>query len=231
MLAHKDDVDWFLPRLYDFAQDMGITTIEAHMCRWVIDLNRDPANQPLYNDGRLITGLCPTTDFVGNNLYLPNQEPNTEEIQHRLERYYWPYYRAIQHIISDFVARFGIALLYDAHSIRSVVPSIQANRFPDCILGTNKGLSADRAIIDLVASAYKGSRYKLQVDTPFSGGHITRYFGRPALGQHALQLERCKSLYMDHSEKEWEPVRAQAMRSHLIVFFEKLIQHLDGNGE
>lgn len=229
MLANMDDVDWYLPKLYDFAHDLGITTIEAHLCRWVIDLNRDPANQPLYSDGRLITGLCPITDFLGNALYLPSMEPDAQEIGHRLAHYYWPYYEAIQGIIHDFIHEFGIAILYDAHSIRSVVPSIQAHRFSDCILGTNRGLSADKALIDLTVQAYAGSAYRLQVDTPFSGGHITRYFGNPAKHQHALQLERCKDLYMDSGEKEWEAGRAQSMREHLMSFFQKLIKYIGQN--
>ena len=56
-----DDTDWYLEKLYDFAPDFDITTIYAKYSRWVIDLNREPASRPLYDDGRLITELCPTT--------------------------------------------------------------------------------------------------------------------------------------------------------------------------
>jgi N-formylglutamate deformylase len=34
------------------------------------------------------------------------------------------------------------------------------------------------------------------VDGRFKGGYITRAFGRPAAGQHAVQLEMCWSPYM-----------------------------------
>ena len=37
-----DDTDWFLEKLYDFAPELGITTIYAKYSRWVIDLNREP---------------------------------------------------------------------------------------------------------------------------------------------------------------------------------------------
>jgi N-formylglutamate deformylase len=48
---------------------MGITIIHAVYSRWVIDLNRDPDSKPLYTDGRIITPLCPTTDFFGTPIY------------------------------------------------------------------------------------------------------------------------------------------------------------------
>ncbi|MCB1022856.1 MAG: N-formylglutamate amidohydrolase, partial [Acidobacteria bacterium] len=69
ILSEMDDTDWNLDQLYDFAPEMGVTVIHAKYSRWVIDLNREPNSKPLYDDGRLITALCPTTDFLGADLY------------------------------------------------------------------------------------------------------------------------------------------------------------------
>src|SRR5688572_10106708 len=69
LIAKPDDTDWFVDKLYDFAPAIGITMITAVYSRWVIDLNRDPESKPLYNDGRMITGLCPTTNFLAQPLY------------------------------------------------------------------------------------------------------------------------------------------------------------------
>src|SRR5688500_10726528 len=68
-IKDPDDTDWFVDKLYDFASDLGMTMISAEYSRWVIDLNRDPESKPLYTDGRIITGLCPTTNFLGENIY------------------------------------------------------------------------------------------------------------------------------------------------------------------
>ena len=68
-LENLDDTDWFLDELYDFAPSLGITTIVPYYSRWVIDLNRDPNNKSLYSDGRIITSLCPTTNFLGQDIY------------------------------------------------------------------------------------------------------------------------------------------------------------------
>ena len=118
-----DDTDWFVHRLYEFATKMGITIIHARYSRWVIDLNRDPESAPLYNDGRIITGLTPNTDFFGNEIYkTKNDEPTSSEVKRRLDTYYWPYYQKIQELLDLRKKQFGQALLWDAHSIRKMYP-------------------------------------------------------------------------------------------------------------
>src|SRR5688500_19424432 len=69
LINRPDDTDWFVDRLYSFAPSIGITVISAVWSRWVIDLNRHPDSKPLYNDGRIITDLCPVTTFLGQSLY------------------------------------------------------------------------------------------------------------------------------------------------------------------
>ncbi len=94
IIQKPDDTDWFVQDLYNFATEFGITVIYAKYSRWVIDLNRDPESKPLYNDGRIITALTPTTDFFGNKIYKSESlEPTIEETERRLEKYYWPYYK------------------------------------------------------------------------------------------------------------------------------------------
>ena len=84
LICQPDDTDWYLDKLYDFASEMGITVIQAIYSRWVIDLNRNPGNTALYDDGRIITSLCTLTDFLGNPIYLDHQyEPDKTEIEKR----------------------------------------------------------------------------------------------------------------------------------------------------
>ena len=84
----RPDTDWHLDRLYDFANELGIPTLQAVWSRYVADLNRPPDDAPLY-PGRLSTGLIPEHDFAGNPLYLPKaKRPDEEErvgaAEHRL---------------------------------------------------------------------------------------------------------------------------------------------------
>jgi len=226
-MAAPDDTDWFVHRLYEFASDLGITIIYAKYSRWVIDLNRDPESAPLYNDGRIITGLTPDTDFLGDPIYR-NKDlvPDQNEVERRLEKYYWPYYKAIQDLLNERKSEFGKALLWDAHSIRQHVPTIREDFFPDMILGNNDETSASKSLIDSALTNLKNGPFQVNHNTPFKGGHITRYFGKPDQGIHALQLEMNKILYMDDTELIFDEERANKMRSVLKPTFEALIEAL-----
>ena len=223
-----DDTDWFVHDLYNFASELGITIIHAKYSRWVIDLNRDPKSAPLYNDGRIITGLTPNTDFFGDSIYNSiDAEPDTTEVERRLDTYYWPYYQKIQELLDERVATFGKVLLWDAHSIRHLVPTIRKEVFPDMILGNNDETTADPALISAALNGLQSGVYQINHNTPFKGGHITRYFGNPSKNVHALQLEMNKILYMDDTELHFHEDRANQVRSLLKPTFEALINTLN----
>lgn len=226
-LADIDDTDWFLEQLYDFAPELGVTIIRAKYSRWAIDLNRDPESAPLYNDGRLITGLTSTTDFLGNPIYKEGKEPDPEEVNRRLENYYWPYYKKVEELLNARKAEFGQALLWDAHSIREFVPTIRAEKFPEMILGNAEETSANQEFIQTALKELRKD-YQVNHNDPFKGGHITRYFGNPQNNIHALQLERNKNLYMDDAERTYHPDRANKMRITLMRTLEELIKALKG---
>jgi N-formylglutamate amidohydrolase len=227
LAAAPDDTDWFVDKLYDFAPEMGIAMISARISRWVIDLNRNPDEKPLYLDGRLITGLCPTTTFIGEPLYGDKRtQVSGEEVQHRLSTYFKPYHDQVQILLDGLISRHGRVLLWDCHSIRQIVPSIQKAPFPDLILGSADGTSASPGLIEATLGVLDHSRYETRHNYPFKGGYITRHFGRPDLRQHALQLEMTKVNYMDASERKYDETRAGEMRTLLKSVFEKLIDTL-----
>lgn len=227
LAAQPDDTDWFVHDLYDFAADLGITTIHAKYSRWVIDLNRDAENRALYNDGRIITDLTPSTDFFGSEIYTDEKfVPDEAERERRLEIYYKPYHRKIESLLQERKAEFGTVLLWDAHSIRRLVPTINPEPFPDLILGDNDGKSADEKIIEIALNGLKKGNYQTNHNAPFKGGQITRFFGRPTENIHALQLEMSKPLYMNDDELTFNRERADEVRKVLRPVFENLIAHL-----
>jgi N-formylglutamate deformylase len=227
MTAQPDDTDWFVHDLYNFAPELGITVIHARYSRWVIDLNRDRESVPLYNDGRIITGLVPSTDFLGKDIYVDKKfVPDEAETKRRLKNYYEPYYQKIQTLLEDRINQFGQVLLWDAHSIRRFVPTIRKEAFPDLILGDNDEKSASKEIIEIALNGLRAGKYEANHNTPFKGGHITRFFGKPETRVHALQLEMAKIHYMDDDETTFNEARAVAMRKVLRPVFENLIGHL-----
>lgn len=225
MLRHLDDTDWYVHRLYKFAPSLGITIVKANLSRWVIDLNRDPESVPLYDDGRLITSKTPVTDFYGNKLYKSRKtEPGPTEINRRLTAYYRPYYQQLETLLEDRKKRFGHVLLWDAHSIRHRVSTIQKAPFPDMILGNNDEKTAHPRLIKSALEGLRSGEFEVNHNTPFKGGHITRYFGKPEENIHSLQLEMNKILYMDDNEVTYNMDRAKRVQKTLQNTLESLIE-------
>jgi N-formylglutamate deformylase len=215
-LRKKDDTDWYVDRLYDFAPSLGATMITSEISRWVIDLNRDPNGKPLYTDGRIITELCPSTDFLGNHLYADKRKTIArEEVDRRKHLYFAPYHESLKELLGSMLEKFGRVILWDCHSIRQVVPTIQKEKFPDLILGTDDQRSASKEVIDVALDSLANGKYRLQHNHPFKGGFITRNYGKPDKNVHALQLEMTKVNYMDDQQVRYDDSRASEIRAIL----------------
>jgi N-formylglutamate deformylase len=215
-LLPPDDTDWFVHQLYDFATGLGLPILKANYSRWVVDLNRNPDSTPLYHDGRVLTGLCTSTTFLGEPIYADERaEVAAAEVARRRQLYFEPYHEALQQLLDDTRARFGRVLLWDCHSIRREVSAIHTGPFPDLILGSADQTSASAELIGEALAQLSSGPYSLNHNTPFKGGYITRHFGRPEAQQHALQLEMSKDVYMDDAEHAYDPTRAGQMRAVL----------------
>lgn len=216
LIEAPDDTDWFVNQLYDFATQMGITLLSSVYSRWVIDLNRDPENKPLYSDGRIITGLCPTTNFLGESIYADNRDSlDSTDVDHRLKHYYLPYHTELTVLLKSIKSEFGRVLIWDAHSIRSEVATIYKGKFPDLILGDVNGTSATGSIIDAVYEKLRSSKHSVSHNDPFKGGFITRKYGKPEDNQYALQLEMSKINYMDATETRYDQIKAERIKTLL----------------
>jgi N-formylglutamate deformylase len=191
-----EDTDWHLDRIYDFARRLGASVIVPRYSRYVIDLNRPPENRPMYA-GANNTELCPTRFFSGDPLYRDGQAPDGTEVQERLVRYWRPYHDALAAELVRLEQEHGHAVLWDGHSIRSVLPWLFEGKLPDLNLGTANGASCAPSLRDALMRALAAQeRYTQVTDGRFKGGYITRRYGRPASGVHAVQLEMCWSTYM-----------------------------------
>lgn len=211
-----DDTDWFVNQLYDFATELGIPMLCARYSRWVIDLNRNPDSTPLYRDGRVLTGLCPATTFLGEPIYQDERpEVAAAAVARRKALYFEPYHQALQEQLTATQAHFGRVLLWDCHSIRRVVSAINPEPFPDLILGSADETSAAPTLIGQALRVLGSGGYSLNHNHPFKGGFITRHFGQPAQQQHALQLEMAKQVYMDDQEQHYDHQRATKIRALL----------------
>lgn len=189
------DTDWWIEQLYDFAAGLGATVVRTSISRSIIDVNRDPSGASLY-PGQTTTGLCPTETFDGIPLYRPGSEPDPAEIDRRRVACFMPYHAALQAEIDRLRGLHGRIVLYDCHSIRSVLPRLFDGTLPVFNLGTNDGKAADPALQQMVTGIMAATGESFVVNGRFKGGWITRHYGRPENGVHALQMELSCRGYM-----------------------------------
>ncbi len=207
-LARKD-TDWHIERLYDFAADIGATVLRATHSRTVIDVNRDPSGASLYPD-QTTTGLCPTETFDGEPLYRPGRAPDEDEIARRLRLHFEPYHDALLGEIARLTAAHPTLVLYDCHSIRSIVPRLFQGELPAMNVGTNSGASCSSVFAHVIQAVCDASDFSWVVNQRFKGGWITRHYGQPSFGVHAIQMElACRSYLVEPlakpTEKNWPP--------------------------
>jgi len=217
------DTDWNIPRLYEFAEELGASTLAAEYSRFVIDLNRPSDDKPLYVGAT--TGLYPATLFDGSPLFREGLVPSKEERAIYLEQIWTPYHQTLQQELARLRDEFGYALLFDAHSIRGTIAHLFEGRLPDFNLGTFNGASCDAELASLLeATCAAATDYTHVLNGRFKGGHITRHYGDPTNNIHAVQLELVQSTYME----EFEPFNyredlAQPTQKVLKALLQELI--------
>lgn len=194
-LARKD-ADWWLEQLYAFADALDATVVRTGVSRTVIDVNRDPSGASLY-PGQATTSLCPVDTFDGEPLYRDGQEPDAAEIVRRRVTFFDPYHDALEAELERLVALHGKVVLYDAHSIRSRAPRLFDGELPQFNIGTNSGTACDSRLTHRVEAACDATGLPRVTDGRFKGGWITRRYGRPDRGVHAVQMELACRGYID----------------------------------
>ncbi|WP_131119976.1 N-formylglutamate deformylase [Lichenihabitans psoromatis] len=207
-LARKD-ADWWIDKLYDFASDLDATVVHTSMSRTVIDVNRDPSGVSLY-PGQATTDLCPVTTFDGEALYRSGADLRSDETAERQRLYFDPYHAALADEIARLKRSHDRVVVYDCHSIRSLVPRLFEGILPHFNIGTNSGASCDAALTQAVESACDASGFDRVTNGRFKGGFITRRYGRPGAGVHAIQMElACRGYLREEpgpvSEGAWPP--------------------------
>ena len=224
--ARLDDTDWHVDRLYDFLDDIGASVIAATHSRYVVDLNRPPDNSSLY-PGQDVIGLVPLDTAARARLYAPGREPGLDEIADRVATYWSPYHAKMEEELRRLRSQHGYALLWDAHSIASVLPRFFEGRLPDFNLGTADGRSCAPGIGEHLLGMVQG--YSAVLNGRFKGGYITRRYGRPHEGVHAVQLELAQCTYMEELVPPYRfrddlATRVRPVIKNLLLEFKKRSQ-------
>ncbi|MFC6444651.1 N-formylglutamate deformylase [Shinella zoogloeoides] len=217
------DTDWHIERLYDGLLP-NVTTVRATFHRYVIDANRDPAGVSLY-PGQNTTGLVPETDFDGKPIWKDGEAPTEADIAYRLANFHAPYHAALAAEIERVKAIHGVAILYDCHSIRSLIPFLFEGRLPDFNVGTDMGRTCAKEIETATFEACaKAEGYTSILNGRFKGGWTTRHYGKPETGVHAIQMELAQ---VSHLSTEAPPFdldeeKAARLRIHLKDILQRI---------
>ena len=193
------DTDWHIHTLYEGLLP-GATTVRATFHRYVIDANRDPGGASLY-PGQNTTTLVPLTDFDGQDIW--DIPPTEKDIVERREAFHAPYHAALLAELERVKSIYGIAILYDCHSIRGLIPFLFDGVLPDLNIGTNNGVTCAPAFEAITHEFASSSPYSTVLNGRFKGGWTTRHYGRPAEGIHTIQMELAQSTYLSAETAPW----------------------------
>jgi N-formylglutamate amidohydrolase len=161
--------------------------------------------------------------FGGDAVYQRGLEPDAVEVSDRVTAYWEPYHQCLQGELDQLLQCHGHAVLLDAHSILSHVPLLFEGKLPDLNLGSNGGRSAAPQLRAAAFSVLSDKAFSAVLDGRFKGGYITRHYGDPQRGLHALQLEMAQSAYMQELPPSWMRDPAEAMQDLLRELVQTLM--------
>jgi len=202
------NTDWFLPQLYSFLPDLGVTMVEATHSRYVTDLNRDPSGELFGSFARAVIAEA-TADGAPIYTELPDPSALTE----RVRAFHAPYHAILRRILAYTVERFGRALLLDLHSFMGPIHN-------DVCIGDRWGRSCSSDVSDAFHKALNAEGFDVVRNTPFAGGYIVRAHANPP-DVETLQLEIRYTTYLDCAKIDepgrppFDPIRIAAAQERI----------------
>lgn len=216
------NMDWYLPELYMFLEEMNFTVIINNVSRYVIDPNRDINKENKNNDNYTKNYIYYKTTF-GKEMY--KIEPDSDEVKSRISEFYNPYHQLIEKAINDKLKHFDTVYLIDLHSFGKDISA-------DIVLGNDNGKSTSNSFIQIVNCLLKTAGFKVKNNTPYSGGFITQYYGLKFPNCEALQIELWYQSYIakkEFGEEEFPEINQKLFKEaqdKMKSFFEKLPEEL-----
>jgi N-formylglutamate deformylase len=205
----RSSEDAFVDRLFESAPLCGAPLLAATAPRAWIDVNRsadelDPSliegiSRSAHNP-RVSSGLGVVPRVVANGRAIYRGKITLREAQTRIDTYWKPWHDAIDQLLRDSLIMFGEAILVDCHSMpHEAIESIghPQGRRPDIVLGDRFGAAASSEIVDRIEAAFEAAGLRVARNAPFAGAYVTQHYGRPGRGQHAIQIEIDRALYMN----------------------------------
>ena len=214
--------DSFVEELFSGAAGHGAPLLCAQFPRAYCDPNREAweLDPGMFADSlpdwvnttspRVGAGLGTIARVVTSGEAIYSGKLRFADAETRIRQCWQPYHDALAGLIAEAWAQFGCCLLIDCHSMPA-----GAGRFggPDFVLGDAHGTACTAQVTAMVEQALSGFGFNVRRNDPYAGGYVTRHYGRPRDGVHALQIEVARRLYMDEATLQrsagFEPLRAK----------------------
>ncbi len=222
----RSSEDAYVDQLFDSAPIYGAPLLSAVLPRAYLDLNRAPDElDPALIDGiaraphnpRVSSGLGVIPRVVANGRPIYRGKLTLTEARHRIANVWHPYHNALRQLIDENQAQFGQAILIDCHSMPHEAIEAHARpgqTRPDVVLGDRFGAAAGREVMERVESAFAAAGLRVARNSPFAGAYIAQAYGRPSRGNHVVQVEVDRALYLDEARIE---LRADYAAFHALI--------------
>ncbi|MTH97005.1 N-formylglutamate amidohydrolase [Roseibium sp. RKSG952] len=225
----QTDLSWHLDQVLECAKTLDATVISTNMSRYVIDVDQDPAQMSPAAKGET-DALCPAWTVETNAIYKAGEEPGPTEIEQRAMLFHEPYHQVVLQQIERVRARHGKALVFDCQSRRSRSGRGLAPPLPVISIGTRGGLSCDPDLRAVFGETFSGlGGFSVSLDDGVTGGYLTRTYGDPANGVHALTLLVAQRSYLKHEAPPFEPDKTRMMRLRAVLL-DSFVEVLDWAG-
>lgn len=196
------------------AKATGAGLLVAHAPRAMIDLNRATddmdwtmLHEPPAGHGTGIGGTGMGARRARSGLGLvPRRLPglgelwkdplDQEELKARIDGIHGPYHETLSTELYRLRERWGAAMLLDIHSMPPLA-QIGSQSAPMIVVGDRFGLSCDGPLIATAFDYLADRGLRAAYNRPYAGGYVLDRHGLPRRGIHALQIEICRSLYLD----------------------------------
>lgn len=208
------DVDRFVNRLYEqAAKASGLLTLTTPWHRYVVDLNRVPADvDPTTVEGASGTprehrrGFHWSVTTKGDALL---QAPLSRDLHNQfVQKYFEPFHESLRRSAEQIRKQYGVVYHLDLHSMPSLGTSEHRDpgqRRPEICLSDSKGKSSSPEFRDLAVAAFRAAGFEVGINWPYFGGRITEMYGSPSTQHHTLQIELRRDLYMNEQTKQLLP--------------------------
>lgn len=205
------------------AEKAGFTTITALRARAWTDLNRaeDDIDRAMLHDIPDTAKLTISAKQRGGLGLIPRRLHPVGEIwkrpidyadaAQRIHAFHRPYHEKLSAVLAAMTERFGGAVLLDIHSMPPV-NNFSGDRRPDFVVGDRFGASAGSRFAEMLQAHLARDGHVCALNHPYAGDYILRRHGKPARNIHALQLETCRSLYLDGALREPNDTLLQIQR-------------------